>query len=58
MSISRETYKEAKTFRTQMLVMGILFLPVGGLGLIFLIMYFNLKGVMDKYDETNKIEKL
>lgn len=49
--ISKETIKEATKFRKTMFWFGLITLPIG-LGLLFLLMWFNLKCVMDDYQRT------
>lgn len=49
--ITKETIKEATTFRKTMLWLGIVTLPIG-LGLFFLLMWFNLKCAMDDYQRA------
>lgn len=54
--ISKETIKEATTFRKTMFWFGIVTLPIG-LGLLFLLMWFNLKCAMDDYQRALENER-
>ena len=54
--ISKETIKEATTFRKTMFWFGIITLPIG-LGLLFLLMWYNLKCAMDDYQRVLENER-
>ena len=54
--ISKETIKEATTFKKTMFWFGIVTLPIG-LGLLFLLMWFNLKCAMDDYQRALENER-
>ena len=53
--ITKKTLKEAKEFRTQLLWVGIITLPLFGIGLIFLMMYVGMDNAINNYEENNNL---
>lgn len=49
--MSKAQLKKAKLFKTQLLWLGIILLPAGGLGIIFLMMYSEMKDIISKEEK-------